>query len=313
MAKKKKHTGSKPLLISIKKCAYILNMSEPTLDDWLKEKKIIIILDNHSQQCITYDNLKHLANDDNKYDKSQPDLIKYLTDRVNWDIDKMKSDVNDMLKKYREYVGMLTEYHLEIFGAYFELNNESPVSAAILLFTKIINMCNMFLDSIEKSYNSSILIIRTIDEANTLAQYFIVLQEDEQCKRDLHNWFRYEKSPSSSECREKLSGALAPQAGIPPELLEKLHDDVYDVKSKAIHHSYRDCSELLELELKNNNVTIKEVSYKSASIYRQVVVVEYFESIINNVLQGFIICFNSVLKEEKKNKLVTLTTGISFK
>ena len=313
MAKKKKKTEVKPLLISLKKCAYIMNMSEPTLDSWLKEKRILVLLDNHSQQCITYDNFKRLANDETKYEKSQPDLIKYLTDRVNWDVEKMKNNVNEMLTKYREYVELLTEYHSEMFNAHFTLNDESPISAAILLFTKIINMCNMFLDSIEKLYNSSILIIRTIDEANTLAQYFIVLQEDEQCKRDLLAWFRYEKSPSPSECREKLSSALAPQAGISPELLEKLYDDVYDIKSKAIHHSYRDCSELLEFDLKDNNVIIKDVSYKSASIYRQFEVVEYFESIINNVLQGFIICFNSLLKDEKKNNLVTLTTGMSFK
>lgn len=313
MAKKKKKTEIKPLLISIRKCAYIMNMSEPTLDSWLKEKKILVIVDNHGQQCITYDNFKHLANDENKYEKSKPDLIKYLTDRTSWDVEKMRNDVNEMLKKYREYVEMLTEYHSVIFRAHFILNDESPLSAAILMFTKIINMCNMFLDSIEKLYNSSVLIIRTIDEANTLAQYFIVLKDDEQCKRDLIAWFRYEKSPSPSECREKLSSALAPQAGIPAELLEKLYDDVYDVKSKAIHHSYRDCSELLDFELKDNNVIIKEVSYKAASIYRQFEVVEYFESIINNVLQGFIICFSSLLDDEKKNKLVTITTGMSFK
>jgi len=313
MAKKKNKTKIKPLLISIRKCAYIMHMSEPTLYNWLKEKKILVIVDNHGQQCITDDNFKRFANDENKYEKSKPDLIKYLTDRTSWDVEKMRNDVNEMLKKYREYVEMLTEYHSDIFSAHFILNDESPLSAAILLFTKIINMCNMFLDSIEKLYNSAILIIRTIDEANTLAQYFIVLKDDEQCKRDLIAWFRYEKSPSPAECREKLSSALAPQAGIPAELLEKLYDDVYDVKSKAIHHSYRDCSELLEFELKDNNVIIKDVSYKSASIYRQFEVVEYFESIINNVLQGFIFCFSSLLNDEKKNKLVTLTTGMSNK
>ncbi len=312
MAKKNK---SKPLLISLSKCAYILNMSEPTLDSWLKEKNILIVVDNLGRNCIAYDNFKSLANDENKYEKSKPDIIKYLTDRASWDIEKMKNDVSKMLTKYNEYVKMLTEFHLEIFNSHFKLIDESSVSAALLLFIKIINMCNLFLDNIEK-YNSSVLLIRTIDEANTLAQYFIVMQKDEQCRRDLIAWFRYEKSPPPSECREKLSSALsalAPQAGIPSELVKKLSDEVYEIKSKAIHHSYRDCSELLEFELKDDNVTIKEVSYKSTSIFRQFEVVEYFESIINNVLQGFIICFNNILIEEKKNKLVVLTTGLSFK
>ncbi|MDP2365351.1 MAG: hypothetical protein Q8M94_16475 [Ignavibacteria bacterium] len=315
MAKKKKKTESKPILISIGKCSYIMNMSEPTLDSWLKEKNILVVADKHGQHCITYDSFKRLANDENKNEKSKPDVVKYLTDRERWDIEKMKNDIGKMNAKYKEYVKMLTEYHSELFNAHFELNNESPLCAALLLFIKIINMCNLFLDSVEK-YNSSLLLIRTIDEANTLAQYFTVMQQDEQCKRDLIAWFRYEKSPSPAECREKLSivlTALAPKAGIPSELLEMLTDEVYDVKSKSIHHSYRDCSELLELELKGDNISVKEVAYGSISVYRQFEVLEYFESIINNVLQGFLICFNNILSNENKKKLVELTTKMSFK
>lgn len=288
-------------------------MSEPTLINWLKEKRISVPLDKHGQQCIAYDNFKHLANDEKKYEKSNTDLLKYLTHRANWDVEKMKNDVSKMLKKYRGYVELMTEYHSEIFNTHFAINEESPLNAAILLYAKIINMSNMFLDSIEKLYNSSILIIRTLDEANTLAQYFIVLKEDEQCKKDLLAWFRYEKSPSPSECREKLSIVYAPQAGIPQEFLEKLYDDLYDVKSKAIHHSFRDCSELLEFVLKDKNATVKNISYKESSIYRQIELVDYFESIINNVLQGFLICFKDVLNDEKKGRLLVLTTGMSFK
>ena len=313
MSKKKKTSKSNQLLISINKCAYILNMSEPTLIDWLKEKKIVIQLDTSSQQCISYDNFKSLANDEKKYEKANPDLLNYLKDRANWDIEKMRNDVSKMLKKYREYVELITEYHAEIFKTHFMINNESPMNAALLLYAKIINMSNMFLDSIEKSYNSSILIIRTIDEANTLAQYFSMLKEDERCNKDLIAWFRYEKSPSAAECREKLAKLYAPQAGIPEKLLEQLHDDVYEVKSKAIHHSYRDCSELLEFELKDNKTIIENISYKESSVYRQIEVVDYFESIINNVLQGFLLCFKDVLSDENKSKLVVLTTGISFK
>lgn len=315
MAKKEKMNKSQPLLISLSKCAYILNMSESTLDNWLKEKNILIVVDNLGRNCITYDNFKSLANDENKYEKSKPDIIKYLADRASWDIGKMKNDVNKMLIKYKEYVKMLTEYHLEIFDSHYNLNDESSVSAALLLFIKVINMCHLFLDNIEK-YNSSLLLIRTIDEANTLSQYFVILKESDQCKRDLISWFRYEKSPSPAECREKVSialSAIAPQSGISAELLEKLSDEVYEIKSKAIHHSYRDCSELLELELKDNDVTIKEATYDSISIYRQFEVLEYFESIINNVLQGFLICFNNILSDESKKKLEEFTTKMSFK
>jgi hypothetical protein len=314
MAKKKKTDSKpKPLLISIKKCAYILNLYEQTLESWITEKKIISIIDEHGQRCISYEDFKRLANDESKFEKANLDLVKYLVDRSTWNVDKMKIDIEAMLNKYREYVDLITKYHAELINTNFILNSETSLNASLLLFLKIINMSNMFLDSIEKSYNSAVLIIRTIDEANTLAQYFIVLQNNEQCKKDLLSWLRYEKSPSPAECREKLSKVLAPFAGIPAELLEKLYDDLYDVKSKAVHHSYRDCSELIEFELKENEAIIKSISYKVSSIYRQYEVVTFFESIINNVMQGFLLCFNSLLSEEKKNNLIVLTTALSFK
>lgn len=225
----------------------------------------------------------------------------------------MKSDVGAMLKKYREYIELLIEYHSELFQFNFILYDESPTIASLLLYSKVINMCNMFLDSVEESYSSSMLIIRTIDEANTLAQYFIVLKDDEQCKKDLIAWFRYEKSPQPAQCREKIAHALAPQSGISAEYLENLYDELYETKSKSIHHSFKDCSELLEYDLAEEEIKINTVSYKSANIFRQFELVDLFEPIINNVMQGILICFINILDEKKKNKLIELTTQMSFK
>ena len=55
------------------------------------------------------------------------------------------------------------------------------------------------------------------------------------------------------------------------------------------------------------------VAYYQANIFRQFELVDLFEPIINNVMQGFLICFINILDEKKKNKLIELTTQMSFK
>lgn len=50
MAKKKNRKENNVLLFSLRKCAYILNISEPSLDAWLVEKKYLIRIDKHGQQ-----------------------------------------------------------------------------------------------------------------------------------------------------------------------------------------------------------------------------------------------------------------------
>ncbi len=113
MRKKKKENND--LLISLRKCSYIFNISESTLGSWLKEKKYLIRIDKLGEQCISYDDFKRLANDDKKKGKAEKDLKLYLSDRNKRNIEIMKSDIVAMLIKYREYVELLIEFHSELF------------------------------------------------------------------------------------------------------------------------------------------------------------------------------------------------------
>ena len=312
MAKKKKKIPN-PLLISINKAAYILNIKESTLSTWIKEHGYSVVAGLNGLPCLKYDDFKRLTNDDKKAEKELADLKGYLTERQTWNVDKMKQEIDEMLKRYRAYIDMLIEYHSKLFSERYKLYTESPEIAALLLYAKIINMCNMLFDSLELSYSSAMLIIRTIDEANTLAQYFLVLKDDDRCKKDLIAWFRYEKSPQPAQCREMISKVYSLQAGIPAEIIESLADDLYEVKSKSVHHTYRDCTNLLQYELSGEEISVSGISYKSSGVFRQYDIVGFVESVINNVMQGFLICFKDILDEEKKIKLAELTTNLSFK
>ena len=87
MAKSKK-TNKNELLISVNKAAYILNMSEITLKDWLTELKIKTKLDPNKIECIDYNkNFNKLTKNSAKKEKSQNDIKNYLKDcaRANTD------------------------------------------------------------------------------------------------------------------------------------------------------------------------------------------------------------------------------------
>jgi len=311
MASKKKKVV-KPLLISIRKCAYILHMSEPSLIEWIKEKNFQIIKDNYGQEALNNDHFKNLANDEERHKRSQIDIKKYLQDSETWNIEKTKNDINKIIEESNCYLNIIQEYHSNIHLRYNLLKDENEIVASIFLFGKIINMCHMFIYSIDHSFNSALLLIRTIDEAASLAQYFVVLKDDSQCQKDLTAWFRFDKSPRAAHCREKLAIVLAPRAGVPAEYMEYLSDELYSTKSKSIHHSFRDCSELLEFKINDDEVKVSDFAYQSGNVFRQFEIVQYFIPIINNVMQAFIICFDSVLEEEEKNKLVAITTKLRF-
>ena len=192
------------------------------------------------------------------------------------------------------------------------LNDENHINAALLIFLKIINMCNMFVQSIQDGYNSAIILIRTIDEANTLAQYFVLLKDNSTCQNDLDRWYRLDKSPSPSECRENVASNLSKDLPFLKEHLHYLSDELYSVKSKSVHHSFRDCSELLSLSLENDLIKINGVCYKSVDVFRKDKVIGLYKSIINNVMQGFIICFKELLQEKEVEELIQITTQLSF-
>ena len=314
MAKKNEKSRKKVLLISLQKAAYILNVSLPTIEEWIAERKIKIRNNENNIACIDYEtDFGKLTYDDSRIERSHKDIKIYLEDCSKSDIDAIKVSINRNIEEYKGYISLLEEYHRSLTVNYDLLCDKTEVVAALLIYLKIINISHMFILSISEGINSSLILVRTIDEAVTLAQYFILLKDDSTCQNDLKRWYHLEKSPSPSECRKKVMSALTSGTPFTYEQVFPLSDDIYQIKSKSVHHSFRDCNKLLELEIKEESIHIKEFCYKSSNVFRKDEIIEYFSSIINSVMQGFIICFKDILEKEKLDNLVNITTGISFK
>jgi hypothetical protein len=157
--------------------------------------------------------------------------------------------------------------------------------------------------SLEHRFWDSLILLRPIDEAVQLAEYFASFGKEEPGATRLRAWFHEDESPKNAIIREALAKQmdqiLGDQSGKPSKgLLGELHNK----KSKELHHTYNGMWEMHRTKIDNGKLVHTGFDYGACSSPRQLLeITRFFESSIWTAVQGFVLCFREQLPLEAKH------------
>lgn len=302
-------------LIRLDDARYILRASQCQMDTWQQEGRFALRQTTEGSPALSETDLKTLANGP---DALEAALKKFALDVTRREADESSgrnatfdSQIATLIEQYREYIGTLEEIHKTYHDQLDPLRNESALTAAYILYAKVIRLLNMACLCLQHHFWDALILFRPIDEAVELAQYFILTESSLHGSEHLRRWFRENYSPKNEKCRkaigEYMDSVFPPQPGQKPfkAVMEELHYK----KSKAIHHAHHDSMETYRAKIDNGKLTGLGFDYGPCSYPQKMPeVTELFQSSIWTAVQGFVVCFKGrlPLRQEHIDKLMAL-------
>ena len=290
---------------------HTIMVSKDLLHELLNKKGIEIIYNDSGKECIKDSEFKKLC-----YSKEAKQLsVASILNSLCFLEEETKSGKNhyysekieELLKKYSKDISILENLHDKYKNKIDILKEETGLSAAYILYAKVINLLNMTCVCLREHYFNAGSLLRIIDETIDLAEYFIISESEDNGIRDLKRWFREDVSPKHKTCREVVSKYIN-------EILsqtdnEELMYEIYQKKSKMIHPTRNIIIKSGFLFYKNTNNMSLQFDYKSTRYLRQIYeLTAFFKSSIWTSIQGFFICFYKKMPLEQidKNMLIKL-------
>ena len=293
--------NKKEILIPLKSVLHITQVSPRQLFLWEINGIIKPTLNLKGVKCLRMEDFQELAYSQEVKEASLHSMIaetqRRFNDRKQKEdkvfLNKIKAKINN----YSNYIRILEEIHKKYNSKLDIVNSETPVIAAYLLYSRIIGLLKMTNFCLKNKFIEAHILIRPIDEAIQLAEYFIISANTDQGKEHLKKWFRENKSPTNSICRKSIAKYMYEFFNIENnEYFEEPLSELYQGKSKSIHHSYNTIREYYKTNFDVNNSLKIEFDYGKSSYPRKLFeLVEFFQSSIWTAIQGFTICFHESL------------------
>ena len=298
-------------LIPFSIAAQTLMLNQNIFYDLIKDKKIKIHKNTNLNNCISDSDLKILCYNEEVRNISKTYLLNSLlsleSDKINKKDEILIQKIKELLEQYRKDINVLEKIHNKYKNKVNILNDETALSAAYILFAKVINLLNMACLCLENYYLNAGSLLRIIDETIDVAEYFIISEDTEKGDLGLKKWFKEDDSPSNLTCREKLSKDMSSIIQNKPKANEGLMKTVYYQKSKMIHPTRNVILESLIYSEKEGILLSNSFEYKRCSYARRVYkLVEFFKSSIWTAFQGFFICFYEKMPLEESDKDVLI-------
>jgi hypothetical protein len=281
--------------ISVDEAIYILRVAKMQFYIWLITGNIETI-EKDGKVFIRQTDFSKLAYDDNVH-KSSIIFLSFDGQRR----EKERLTRNDefifnnskTISKYRGYIKTLENIHASYYGQLNILHTESALTAAYLLYYKVINLLYMACTCLESLYWHSTVLLRPIDETIDLALYFIITENTDEGKGNLKKWFRENGIISHSNCRQAIAGyenALL-NDGRDKSHRERLNE-LYRKKSKMTHPTHHGIIEPYRAMIGDNWIMYRGVDYAGCSYAKKILeITEFFQSSIWSAIQGFLLCF----------------------
>lgn len=213
------------------------------------------------------------------------------------------SEIAQCLIRYRQFIETLASIHSYYHGRLDVLNEESGRVAAYVIYAKVIRLLNMTCTCLEHRFWDSLILLRPIDEAVQLAEYFASFGKEEPGATRLRAWFHENKSPMNAVIREALAEQmdqiLGDQAG---KASKSLLGELHNKKSKELHHTYNGMWEVHCTKIDNGKLVHTGFDYGACSFPRALLdITRFFESSIWTAVQGFVFCFREQLPLEDEH------------
>lgn len=284
-------------MTAIDDIAHELGLLVSDLEQWILDRKIEVGLDYKNKPAIS-SKLKHEISECETYRESikrsisSDSKLRLYSDSKT---ESYKRQRIDLIEKYRLYIGELEAMHSDHIDIVNNHEFETAENAAFLLVSKAIGCLKMGCDNLSNGYWVAGSIIREIDEAIDTASYFMILKDTEKGKKEIRKWFRKNKAPTHSVCREEISNNLANIIGIDKDYFRKNMNELYQSKSKWVHPTFGPIREVSEFDV-GNDISIKSLTYGiSENEFKLFELTEFYKSSVWSVFQTFLICFSENL------------------
>ncbi len=317
MAKRKRPKTEK--LIRIDNAIFILRISPAQLRSWQDEGRFEIKLNRNGKPCITENDLRKLAYSNDKLQASREFFIFSALRRIVHESKGKNAFFQDEIKKnvekYRNFNKTIEKIHSNYGNRVDLTRDETALAAAYALLAKVLNLLNMAYLALENHYWYASLLLRPIDEAIDLAEYFIIKKDTSVGKKHLETWFRENKSPSHSTCRKEISEFTGTILG---EEITEIHQetlsDLYDAKSKSVHPTFNEIMMVLfNAKLKNMEIDSIDFDYGPSTNLEELYLLSlFFQSSIWSTVQGFLFCFEDKMPLLKKDKEILFSLNKIF-
>lgn len=312
MSKPKKE--KKESYITVEEAMHSMRVAPLHMENWIREGRVKVV-DTPIGRTIRESEFKKLAHSPEALEAALEGLANQTarreSDETTGRSQEFKVEIAQVVQEYYAHIDTLERIHRKYHDRLDVLSTQSPTVAAYIIFSKILALLRMTCLCLEHHYWDAVILLRPIDEAVTLAEYFVTTADSAQGKKHLEEWFRENKSPSSSVCREGVEEFFK---SLPPEqgdgTIGHALRQLYQVKSKPVHNTLNDIMEVYQTRLENGKLIGVGFDYGPCSYPRKMLgFIHFFRSSIWTTVQSFQICFQvaaPLLEQEDINALLNL-------
>lgn len=281
--------------ITIAEIAVNLGLLEKDVESWLSEIKPEIRLNYRKVRSVSSRFLDCLSKDDRYEEAKRKSLESENITRkheVESRKENLKTERKALLESYLNYIFNLEKLHKSCLDRVNAHHHESAITAAYLLFSKVISCLKLGVLSLENGFWYGGSVLREIDEALDLAHYFIVSENTDKGKSHLYQWFRHNRAPQHFVCREEISKHMAKLIGENEEDYQELMNELYQSKSKWTHPTYSSIREITKFDT-SSGIKIDSIEYGCVSFETKLIeLTHFFRSSIWSSFQCFQLCFS---------------------
>lgn len=302
-----KKTNKQHAIIAIKDAAHNLGLLQVDFEEWIKADRPKIYKDymgrdslslEYISECIKKPDYKHKL-----FRCFKSDYNRRVSDRVDKQNEYFKSERTKLLKDYNQYIKDLESLHTKYLNKIDIFGSEIAITAAYILFARVISLLNLMRDCIERDYCSADAILRDIDETLDVALYFIISESTTVGQKNLKKWFRANEAPKHMICREVIAewkAAINPEYD--KENNKSLMNELYHKKSKWVHPTLNSIRDIIRYNISNDKIRVEGFDYHVCSYERRLYeLAQFFRASIWSSFQIFFLCFRLSMPMDKED------------
>lgn len=311
MSKQKKTQRKKQSFVTLDKTVHAMRISPGTMEGWIRDRKIQPIRTKNGPAIpeIIFKKIAHSPDTLNAvFQAAFNEALRRQKDDTNGSSHQFNIEISNVVEEYLKYVHILENIHRKYHDRFNIITDQSPTTAAYIVLSRAISLLHMACLCLENHYWEVLVLLRPIDEALQLAEYFLVSANTPNGKKKLGEWFRENKSPSNSDCRTALDHYARSQfPTLNDDILGNAMNEVYQAKSKPVHNALNNIIEVYNTRVDGKTLIGVGFDYGPCSYLRKIFeLLDFFRSSIWSTVQSFLFWFRLGDTQIDQNDLNTL-------
>jgi len=295
--KNKKNGKTRSNLVPLNYAAYVLGVPKEIFPKLVAEIGCDVVYDEWEAPCILISDLIGLHDNPLVIAETitafRNEAKRRQEDSASGADNKFLRDIQTKLADYQVDIGVLENIHAKYLPRFQSIFECKPLTAAYLLYVRVINLLNMGCAALEAGYWNAGIILRQIDETVDLAEYFSCSEPTPELQCDVLRWFRENRTPRPSNVRKAIAAFNLKGPNIKEDnRYSYVMNELYDKKSKFVHPAFLPIRETLRTNHMADAVAVTGFDYGQCSYPRKLYgLTLFYRSSVWTAAQGFEFCF----------------------